>query len=481
MTMTPLIRGRLPDYVKEQFPEFAAFMVDNYRFLETEGAPLQIAQDWRKNMDPSTASEPFMKAILLDMGWDWSSEITISDDLLMSKLRDFYLSRGTKQSFRFLFSVLFGESVQIEYPRERMLITSGANYVEDSLIFTTATKINSNEYDAILRELQAGEVITVTGFVSGSVANIESINVYTHDGERHLRIAVMKPDTDFIPREDVRIEVGKYLIVERLHNILGIRVKAPGSGFVVGQTLKVTGPKITGVQRVTTLKGGSLGKVTIVAPGVGYAVGDTILALANDAEGFGFTARVKTVGAGGEIEKVEIRHLGYNYTAAPDVQIKSATGTGATLIIEGTEVGGIQHLDYLLPYANFDLSTVVVDGGSADLEPYEMSVWSRSSYKDRVGVLSEASTLIDSDRYQHFSYDIVSAVDARYHRDIVGQLLHPAGYIRTGVLSIERVAVTEVEATANTTIEKDDPDVSSDWLDSNGDTIQDENGDTLQG
>ena len=143
MTMTPLIRGRLPDYVKEQFPEFAAFMVDNYRFLETEGAPLQIAQDWRKNMDPSTASEPFMKAILLDMGWDWSSEITISDDLLMSKLRDFYLSRGTKQSFRFLFSVLFGESVQIEYPRERMLITSGANYVEDSLIFTTATKINS--------------------------------------------------------------------------------------------------------------------------------------------------------------------------------------------------------------------------------------------------------------------------------------------------------------------------------------------------
>lgn len=88
--------------------------------------------------------------------------------------------------------------------------------------------------------------------------------------------------------------------------------------------------------------------------------------------------------------------------------------------------------------------------GNAAFKVGETTIFTSHTYKDRRGVLGENSVLIDSDQYQQFSYDLVTALSSGVHRQIVDELLHPVGYIRTDVLKVDKdetlIVDTEIES-----------------------------------
>ena len=54
--------------------------------------------------------------------------------LLIKNIRDFYVSKGTAKSIQFLFRMLYGESVNISYPREQLLSPSASQWKIDTLL-----------------------------------------------------------------------------------------------------------------------------------------------------------------------------------------------------------------------------------------------------------------------------------------------------------------------------------------------------------
>ena len=64
---------------------------------------------------------------------------------VIKSIKDFYLSKGTKTATQYLFKILFGEQVDLYYPREEMITPSAASWVVDTIL--RAELISGNPAD----------------------------------------------------------------------------------------------------------------------------------------------------------------------------------------------------------------------------------------------------------------------------------------------------------------------------------------------
>ena len=53
---------------------------------------------------------------------------------VIKTIKDFYLSKGTKTAAQYLFKILFGEEVDIFYPRDELIKPSDASWVVDTIL-----------------------------------------------------------------------------------------------------------------------------------------------------------------------------------------------------------------------------------------------------------------------------------------------------------------------------------------------------------
>ena len=108
---------------------------------------------------------------------------------------------------------------------------------------------------------------------------------------------------------------------------------------------------------------------------------------------------------------------------------------------ESNEIGSITGIGILEPIVDFDPSTIQVKyksstGADAEFKVYELAIFTSKFYRKRQGVLGENSTIIDSYRYQQFSYDVVSSLQSDKYDSIVKDLLHPIGYVKSSVFEM---------------------------------------------
>ena len=73
---------------------------------------------------------------------------------VIKSIKDFYLSKGTKTATQYLFKILFGEQVDLYYPREEMITPSAASWVVDTIL--RAELISGNSAD--LKDAQLVQV-----------------------------------------------------------------------------------------------------------------------------------------------------------------------------------------------------------------------------------------------------------------------------------------------------------------------------------
>ena len=443
--ITPVQRGRLPAFVRSDYPAFEKYVIDYFRWLEQDGQALDILENWYGNTDADNMVEPYVSAILADLGWNWEGSLTVPKNLLLNNLRDFYLSRGTKKSFQFLFQALFGESVNIKYPRERMLVLNQADYATEARVFTTAANRESITLRAILEDLNARDNVEIVGLVSGTVATVETIQILLSGDKAYFQVSILEPLTDFVVKEDVRIQSKSGFIIERFHNVMTLKVQGAGIENNVLDEIVITGAGLRGVTRVTNLKGGRVDSINIVSAGEAYEIGDKIIAeKREDDDGFGFYAKVSAIDVNGEITGIEILDRGRGYRIHPTLYVKSAGGFDAEFETVSTTIGAIDRISILQPYVDFNPLTATASLGTAVFEIGQETIFTSRAYKDRRGVLGENSVLIDSDQYQQFSYDLVTGLSSNVHRQIVDELLHPVGYIRTDVMKIDKEETTAV-------------------------------------
>ena len=102
----------------------------------------------------------------------------ISLQNILSRAKDFYASKGTDQSFKILFSVLYGKDVEIIKPQDYMLRPSDNNYFLTKNILVE--KISGGD-PLLLKGSTLNQYLTGIGTISASIYNVEYRPVYKKD------------------------------------------------------------------------------------------------------------------------------------------------------------------------------------------------------------------------------------------------------------------------------------------------------------
>ena len=102
-TILPQITSRMPEFLADEYPQFVDFMKSYFGWLEQDGNFTRLLLDFKHNKDVSNDSDVYIDQILNSLGFDTSRDIKIKKGQLVLFLRDYYLSRGSEESFKFLF------------------------------------------------------------------------------------------------------------------------------------------------------------------------------------------------------------------------------------------------------------------------------------------------------------------------------------------------------------------------------------------
>lgn len=430
--LSAIIKYKLPEFVRDEHEMFVAFVQSYVEFLEQEGNYLHYMERFQRNLDVDRADDDFLDKYLKEFATTFPRKTKLPTNQLLKLMREFYLAKGSEDSFRFIFTILFDADIDIIYPRELMYIPSSGDYSADILAYITGEnwfklRIDNNDLNAFIE-----------GQSSGASAVIDSITSTYVNGAQVNRLEISSYDGKFTPGETVTLTVDDTAVTETIYGSLAsIKVVDGGTNYKIDDTLTII-DSTSGTRakaHISQLEKGPLNQVTIVNAGTGYEVGDTVKAVSVlGSDGYGFRAKVYEVGLNGEIVRVRVEDGGYEYRKKTLGNIRSVNGSGAILELNGDDVGKIKSIEVIDGGVNYsDPNTITIqidtdDGVDAVLEPQLDGMFiTPKRYRNEKSTPSGNSKLMDSYYYQQFSYVIASNESPHNWLGIVKRIAHPAG------------------------------------------------------
>ena len=349
-------------------------------------------------------------------------------DLLVKTVREFYLNKGSEQSFRFLFAALYNSTVNFKYPKFNILRAS------DGLWFTPQYLVLTDGSDNIPPQLSGSDYDVVglvdqfiTGTQSGAVAFVDDTVILsqqglTYGGDGNVKaIVVIEKEGAFQAGEQILI--GDTL-VENGDFSSGYSYWEPNvydDGFIP-ENNQVRIQQITGSilkrclsQQVFTEQSTeyyirySLKSATAVESRitVGYAPGSAEIYDSGYITPGSVTTLLPLTGAGTTSIYITL----WNESV---VDGEYNVWDGISLVKKGSYNAPIMYI------ANIAAESGILDGPS--------------QWKDKRGMLSAGDkandqeiVLRDGNYYQDFSYELKSIVPTNQFESIIRDLVHPAG------------------------------------------------------
>lgn len=261
--ISPLIESQFPAFYREEGPLFVSFVKSYYEWLESTSNPLYYSRNLLSFKDIDTTLDQFLPHFQTMFLEGISLNGVEQKRELIKHALDIHSTKGTIQSLRLIFRLLFDEDVNVYYPGQDILRASDGKwtvpiYLELSLSARTLGFVSKN----------------ITGTITGARAFVESVVQRNHNGNL-IDIAYLSDVRgQFITGELVTSDN----IIEGSPRIIGsmtsVEVVTAGSDYEVGQILDVTSSRT-----------GRLGKVRVKE--VGVRTGEVNYRLIDG--GFGYT------------------------------------------------------------------------------------------------------------------------------------------------------------------------------------------------
>ncbi|MFA7302059.1 MAG: hypothetical protein WC069_07140, partial [Candidatus Shapirobacteria bacterium] len=297
-----LISTVVPSFIRSDHPRFVEFLEAYYKFMEQETGVLNVSKNMLNYRDIDQSSntvfeEEFYNTFIKFIPEDISADRT----LILKHAKDFYRSRGSEKSIKFLCRILFNKEAKFYYPQVDILKASdGKWFIEKSLKVSDVMVNNVANTSAFSLFVNK----TITGSTTNAFAIVESVDTYYDRGQLVQEIKVSSQRRDFDIGENIFTYFEEGGEVKRLTaNLFGgivnsLRIITPGEGYTVGYSIPVisntgNGAVIT-VSETTT---GSLKALVPILGGAGFKVGDNLLFTGGG--GTGASANVLTVDTSG--------------------------------------------------------------------------------------------------------------------------------------------------------------------------------------
>ena len=339
-----LVEQLLPDFLDTEGPKFQSFVKAYYEWMEQTGQMTEQSKNLLNNQDIDLAAEEFLTYFKREILPDFPENILADKRLVYKKIKDLYRSKGSEESYKLLFRILYNEELDFYYPGQDILRASDGRWIkETSLRITKPFRGNPDNL--------AGQI---TGRSSGATAKVERVQQTFVDNIEVYEVFVTNLSGIFLDAEEI----------DNTANTI--------SGTIVSSS-------------------GSLQNVIVTAGGSGHQQND--LLTITSASGTGGRGRI-TKTANGVISKVAVTNAGSGFVRTD-------------------------------PLILFNTTRSAVNATAAGLLSAPISYTGR--YNDVKGFLSWSNKLQDNRYYQEYSYVLRSPQVLNTYKEIVKNVVHPAG------------------------------------------------------
>lgn len=417
MNKTPIsiaLERQIPEFIREDYDLFVKFIKAYYAFLEeTQQRNLEDVRSVENTLDE------FIVKFKKELAIVFPTNTLENERFILQRMQEFYMTRGSIESFQFLFRSIFNRDATIYYPSQQILRASDGKWTQETSVFV---KQSSGDLDKL-----SGKIIKI-------ITDKKHIDVFC------TKVIYYRDDIYevFIDRKYIAdIEVGNQV---SLDSNAGDIVPCPS-------------------------------KYTIVNEGKGFSVG-SIYNLQSE-KGTGSTVKITKIGTNGEIKKIQIISFGLDYESNFYAKLSNKTpqaipyyhpirAPGVNALLNPYAEPGLGYVDYGYinsqtyfyydtNYTNVDstqqyfyadgsyvgevigsfytnASGVLIDEDTAEIkiELGAVAVYP-GFYQKNDGFISDEIYIQDGKYYQLFSYVIKVEEQLDKYKNLVLSLLHPAG------------------------------------------------------
>ena len=340
-----VVKRQLPEFIREDYPTFVAFVEAYYEFLQNQGVDLTQFRDIDKTLE--SFIDQFKKELAYNL------PIVVEDErFLLSHIKDQYLAKGSEASYKLLFKLLYGKNVELLYPGQQMLIPSDGRWNQEISIFA---QVDYGDPDDII----------------GKLVDIQTAG-------RILRVLVDKKES-LIGEIDRIVKIGKSFEISAT-GVSGASTVtvANNTGIEIGQlvTAPQNGGGIVGNTKVVSISGN-----VITLSNANVSTVNSSLIFSNELYEFFLDKRFFGVINPGDLLKFKdtfqarivpatkdltVSQPGKNFRVGQVFELRSGIGTGALMkVTEVEDDGGIKYAEFIkfgLGYtANFALSILATN------------------------------------------------------------------------------------------------------------------------
>jgi len=287
--ISALIPGQLPFFVRNDHPNFVAFLEAYYRYLEQDEKVINRIKNIQTYQNIDLTPDEYANLLYNTFMKYIPENIRADKRLLLKHIKDFYRAKGTEKSVRFLMNILYeakaGDAeVNFYYPKEDILrVSDGKWYIQRSLRIqnTTIDDVADTSLDALQRYFNS----TITGETSHATAVIESVNRFYERGLQIDELLLSNINGSFENGETIGTTfVDEFNVTRSVDSVVyggiidTVTLTVPGTGYIIGDPVIIhsnTGNKACVI--VSAVSPGNLAAVSVVTGGAGYQNGNPIL------------------------------------------------------------------------------------------------------------------------------------------------------------------------------------------------------------
>lgn len=202
------IESQFPAHIREDAPRFVSFLKAYFEYLEQTGKAGDAGRGLVDYMDIDRTLADFVEYFRREFLINIPDDVLADKRLLVKHIRSMYASRGSADSFRFLFRVMFDEEIDLYFPGEDILRTSDGRWVQETVIRgvrVTGVPDNLNGHE-------------VTGSISGATARVQEILRILAAGITVVQLVVEQVVGSFVEDEIVSDAFGNSI---RVFNAVG--------------------------------------------------------------------------------------------------------------------------------------------------------------------------------------------------------------------------------------------------------------------
>jgi len=419
--LSNIVQRQFPEHIRENYPLLVEFVKLYYEFLQQSQN-----QELEKIRDIDTSLDEFIDNFKAELAKHVPLDNVSDKRLLLKNIREFYLSRGSEQSYKFLFKTLFAKEAELFYPSTQVLRVSDGKWKQDVSIFLRVTGTTQTLFPL------EGKFVTIT-------TATKTINTYVSK--------VVEYASDiyevFIEREYQNNIIVDSIVSSKINNITytGIVLPCPtkvsifqeGTGFKVGDIFSLK----TALGRGCTIKitkigsNGGIKAIQIVSFGLDYV--STFYSYLSSEKDIAYEyihpARLNHPTPWTPSYTDPLDHTtNYGYASKQiyfyddvNIPIETSSYGGDRLYADGSYVGEIvgSFFDESKNELKEELAIIQIDLGAVAKYP--------GYYSTSDGFISDEMYIHDGEYYQAFSYVIKVEEELRKYADIVKALIHPAG------------------------------------------------------